>query len=122
MYNSIIDFTENDTTKIRKILEKYPFSGNVLRFEEDLMRVLIEFGRKIYQEYHVLYMSYPHFPYHIQRDRFKFCVNTKTGVFQILGHSLYVHHYSFPSAASRSVMICRIGRCASSLYNSLFFL
>ncbi len=50
MYNSIIDFTENDTAKIRKILEKYPFSGNALRFEEDLMRVSIEFDRKIYQE------------------------------------------------------------------------
>ena len=50
MYNSIIDFIENDTTKIKKILEKYLFAGNTLRFEEDLMRVMIEFGRKIYQE------------------------------------------------------------------------
>ena len=50
MYNSIIDFIENDTTKIKKILEKYLFDGNTLRFEEDLMRVMIEFGRKIYQE------------------------------------------------------------------------
>ena len=50
MYNSIINFIENDTTKIKKILEKYLFAGNTLRFEEDLMRVMIEFGRKIYQE------------------------------------------------------------------------
>ena len=50
MYNSIIDFIENDTTKIKKILEKYLFAGNTLRFEEDLMHVMIEFGRKIYQE------------------------------------------------------------------------
>ena len=50
MYNSIIDFIENDTTKIKKILEKYLFAGNMLRFEEDLMHVMIEFGRKIYQE------------------------------------------------------------------------
>ena len=50
MYNSIIDFIENDTTKIKKILEKYLFAGNTLRFEEDLMRVMLEFGRKIYQE------------------------------------------------------------------------
>ena len=50
MYNSIIDFIENDTTKIKKILEKYFFAGNTLRFEEDLMHVMIEFGRKIYQE------------------------------------------------------------------------
>ena len=50
MYNSIIDFIENDTTKIKKILEKYLFAGNRLRFEEDLMHVMIEFGRKIYQE------------------------------------------------------------------------
>ena len=50
MYNSIIDFIENDTTKIKKILEKYLFTGNTLRFEEDLMHVMIEFGRKIYQE------------------------------------------------------------------------
>lgn len=32
------------------ILEKYLFAGNTLRFEEDLMHVMIEFGRKIYQE------------------------------------------------------------------------
>ena len=50
MYNSIIDFIENDTTKIKKNLEKYLFAGNTLRFEEDLMHVMIEFGRKIYQE------------------------------------------------------------------------
>ena len=50
MYNSIINFIENDTTKIKKILEKYLFAGNTLRFEEDLMHVMIEFGRKIYQE------------------------------------------------------------------------
>ena len=50
MYNSIIDFIENDTTKIKKILEKYLFAGNTLRFEEDLMHVMIEFGQKIYQE------------------------------------------------------------------------
>ena len=50
MYNSITDFIENDTTKIKKILEKYLFAGNTLRFEEDLMHVMIEFGRKIYQE------------------------------------------------------------------------
>ena len=50
MYNSIIDCIENDTTKIKKILEKYLFAGNRLRFEEDLMHVMIEFGRKIYQE------------------------------------------------------------------------
>ena len=50
MYNSIIDFIKNDTTKIKKILEKYLFAGNTLRFEEDLMHVMIEFGRKIYQE------------------------------------------------------------------------
>ena len=50
MYNSIIDFIENDTTKIKKNLEKYLFAGNRLRFEEDLMHVMIEFGRKIYQE------------------------------------------------------------------------
>ena len=50
MYNSIIDFIENDTTKIKKFLEKYLFAGNTLRFEEDLMHVMIEFGRKIYQE------------------------------------------------------------------------
>ena len=50
IYNSIIDFIENDTTKIKKILEKYLFAGNTLRFEEDLMHVMIEFGRKIYQE------------------------------------------------------------------------
>ena len=50
MYNSIIDFIENDTTKIKKILVKYLFAGNTLRFEEDLMHVMIEFGRKIYQE------------------------------------------------------------------------
>ena len=50
MYNSIIDFIENDTTKIKKILEKYLFAGNTLRFEEDLMHVMIEFGRKIYQK------------------------------------------------------------------------
>ena len=37
MYNIIIDFIENDTTKIKKILEKYLFAGNTLRFEEDLM-------------------------------------------------------------------------------------
>jgi len=29
---------------------KYLFAGNTLRFEEDLMHVMIEFGRKIYQE------------------------------------------------------------------------
>lgn len=46
VYNSIIDFIENDTTKIKKILEKYLFAGNTLRFEEDLMHVMIEFGRK----------------------------------------------------------------------------
>ena len=50
MYNSIIDFIENDTTKIKKIPEKYLFAGNTPRFEEDLMHVMIEFGRKIYQE------------------------------------------------------------------------
>ena len=50
MYNSIIDFIENDTTKIKKNLEKYLFAGNTLRFEEDLMHVMIQFGRKIYQE------------------------------------------------------------------------
>ena len=50
MYNSIINFIENDTTKIKKILEKYLFAGNTLRFEEDLMHVMIEFGWKIYQE------------------------------------------------------------------------
>lgn len=50
MYNSIINFIENDITKIKKILEKYLFAGNTLRFEEDLMHVMIEFGRKIYQE------------------------------------------------------------------------
>ena len=50
MYNSIIDFIENDTTKIKKILVKYLFAGNTLRFEEDLLHVMIEFGRKIYQE------------------------------------------------------------------------
>ena len=50
MYNSIIDFIENDTTKIKKILVKYLFAGNTLRFEEDLMHVMIEFGRNIYQE------------------------------------------------------------------------
>ena len=42
MYNSIINFIENDTTKIKKILEKYLFAGNTLRFEEDLMHVMIE--------------------------------------------------------------------------------
>ena len=41
MYNSIINFIENDTTKIKKILEKYLFAGNTLRFEEDLMHVMI---------------------------------------------------------------------------------
>ena len=46
MYNSIINFIENDTTKIKKILEKYLFAGNRLRFEEDLMHVMIESCRK----------------------------------------------------------------------------
>ncbi len=46
MYNSIINFIENDTTKIKKILEKYLFAGNTLRFEEDLMHVMIESCRK----------------------------------------------------------------------------
>ena len=46
MYNSIINFIENDTTKIKKILEQYLFAGNTLRFEEDLMHVMIESCRK----------------------------------------------------------------------------
>ena len=52
MYNSIIDFIENDTTKIKKILEKYLFAGNMLRFEEDLMHVMIEFRKKNYYVEH----------------------------------------------------------------------
>ena len=44
MYNSIIDFIENDTTKIKKILEKYLFDGNTLRFEEDLLCPFHYFG------------------------------------------------------------------------------
>lgn len=45
MYNSIIDFIENNTTKIKKF-----YARNMLRFEEDLMHVIIELGQKIYQE------------------------------------------------------------------------
>ncbi len=37
-------------TKKRKGELPYLFAGNMLRFEEDLMHVMIEFGRKIYQE------------------------------------------------------------------------
>ena len=50
MYNSIIEFIENDTTKIEKITKEFLLAGNTLRFEENLMEAMVELGRKIYQE------------------------------------------------------------------------
>lgn len=37
MYNSIIQFIEKDTKKIEKLMTEHLLSGNMLRFEEDLM-------------------------------------------------------------------------------------
>ena len=37
MYNSIIEFIKNDTTKIEKITKEFLLAGNTLRFEENLV-------------------------------------------------------------------------------------
>lgn len=50
MYNSIIEFIKNDTTKIEKITKEFLLAGNMLRFEENLMEAMVELGRNIYQE------------------------------------------------------------------------
>lgn len=50
MYNSIIQFIEKDTKKIEKLMTEHLLSGNMLRFEEELLDTIIEFGRNLYQE------------------------------------------------------------------------
>lgn len=50
MYNSIIQFIEKDTKKIENILKKNLLSGNMMRFEKDLLDIMLEFGRGLYQE------------------------------------------------------------------------
>ena len=50
MYNSIIEFVENDTKKIEKITKEFLLAGNTLRFEEGLLEAMLELGRNIYQE------------------------------------------------------------------------
>ena len=50
MYNSIIQFIEKDTQKIENILKKNLLSGNMMRFEKDLLDIMLEFGRGLYQE------------------------------------------------------------------------
>ena len=37
MYNSIIEFIEKDTTKIEKFIKESLLSGNMMRFEEELL-------------------------------------------------------------------------------------
>lgn len=50
MYNSIIKFIEKDTTKIEKFVKESLLSGNMMRFEEELLDTVLEFGRSLYQE------------------------------------------------------------------------
>lgn len=50
MYNSIIQFIENDTKKISKLISEFLLDGNTLRFEEGLHEAMVELGRRIYQE------------------------------------------------------------------------
>lgn len=50
MYNSIIQFIEKDTKKIENFVKKNLLSGNMMRFEEDLLDTMLEFGRGLYQE------------------------------------------------------------------------
>lgn len=50
MYNSIIEFIEKDTTKIEKFIKESLLSGNMMRFEEELLDTVLEFGRSLYQE------------------------------------------------------------------------
>ena len=42
MYNSIIEFIEKDTTKIEKITKESLLSGNMMRFEEELLENVID--------------------------------------------------------------------------------
>ena len=49
MYNSIIEFIEKDTTKIEKFIKESLLSGNMMRFEEELLDTVLEFGRSLYQ-------------------------------------------------------------------------
>lgn len=42
MYNSIIEFIEKDTTKIEKFIKKSLLSGNMMRFEEELLENVID--------------------------------------------------------------------------------
>lgn len=50
MYNSILQFIENDTKKIEKLVEKYLPEGNLLRFEDGLLDIILQMGRGLYQE------------------------------------------------------------------------
>ena len=50
MYNSILQFIENDTKKIEKLVEKYLLEGNLLRFEDGLLDIILQMGRELYQE------------------------------------------------------------------------
>mgnify|MGYP000761117445 FL=1 len=50
MYNSIIEFIEKDTTKIEKFIKESLLSGNMMRFEEELLDTVLEFGRSLYRE------------------------------------------------------------------------
>ena len=42
MYNSIIEFIEKDTTKIEKFIKESLLSGNMMRFEEELLENVID--------------------------------------------------------------------------------
>lgn len=42
MYNSIIEFIEKDTTKIEKFIKESLLSGNMMRFEEELLDTVLE--------------------------------------------------------------------------------
>ena len=44
MYNSIIEFIKNDTTKIEKITKKFLLAGNTLQFEENLVWQIMIFA------------------------------------------------------------------------------
>ena len=50
MYNSIIQFIEKDTKKIEKVVAQHLLSGNMIRFEEEFLDTIVEFGRTLYQE------------------------------------------------------------------------
>ena len=50
MYNSILQFIEKDTKKIEKVVAQHLLSGNMIRFEEEFLDTIVEFGRTLYQE------------------------------------------------------------------------